>query len=179
MPLSLGQLRGKVVARIGLGVYSSALEFLRKQKLHLWGSEQPPKYLELNFLLTVRRLLNGKGFRKNLEKYDQQIHLSHRSLEHNSSIILRKLGVWGKSTVLLGSLRVWERAARNAVRGDLFKVFFYPLRNFDLAKFLLTDASMSSYGLIPLTCRGRASKENQDRRAIAGALSCMGRAGVT
>ena len=68
MPLSPRQPAEKVVDRSGLGAYSSATKFSQKQKLFLCSSEQSNKYLELNYLLAVRHVLNGKGFCMKLKK---------------------------------------------------------------------------------------------------------------
>ena len=120
--MNFAGLRQDVIDRLGTKVYRSALEYIQSIEPVLWGEDQPRRYLELNYVLTLRHLLHATGYGRTISFYDQKVKISEKSFRHNAQIFISFLGNWGDEHTPLGSLDIWRGKSRNVARSAAFKV---------------------------------------------------------
>jgi hypothetical protein len=111
--MKLADARAEVDKSIGSDRVDHLVEFVRGRHPHLWGSEQPRSFVEVNVVLSLYKDLFGKGFDKIVESIELPFMLSKLSIMHNVRVVRGHLAAWGKAQTPLGTPAEWNAAARH------------------------------------------------------------------
>lgn len=85
--------------------------YVKKCNPPLWGTARPKNFLYTTVILAIFHDLTGLGYQKILDQVSLSFHINKRSLEHNTKVIRRTLGEWGRSKTKLFRKSRWDRTA--------------------------------------------------------------------
>lgn len=114
MPRTLRDLRQR---KLGAATYEEMFDYLKAHKPVLWGTLQPPSFLEANLVLALYKDLVHHGYQRVLSEVKlTEFILSDKSFIKNTRRIRAVLAGWAEEKMKLGTRRDWNAAARHARR---------------------------------------------------------------
>ena len=88
------------------------IKYLSSKNINLWGAKKGRYFLFQNYYIAIFKLLNNLGYCYLAKITKPWLHLSDCSLRHNIKIIINILGQWGKSQLLLGTKKDWNKTSK-------------------------------------------------------------------
>lgn len=124
---SYSSIKKFVVRKVGEETFDDMLAYLKEHQPSLWGTIQPPSFLERNMVLTLYKDLQHHGYQRVLAEVDfGDFPLADKSFQKNAHRIRAVLANWAKTKIELGSPRAWKQAARHVPRpGKLVDVLLW------------------------------------------------------
>lgn len=101
--VSRRQMKADVLALVPKEQFAELLSLLVRKEPHLWGEDRPDHFFETCLMITLYHWKTGKGYCYLAKAVEGWLKTSHNSLAHNSRVLARLLGKWGKAKIVLGT----------------------------------------------------------------------------
>jgi hypothetical protein len=127
------EVEAAVRAHMPSRVLADILTFVRNNPPALWGLNRGRAFLRSYCLLALYKDITSTGYDALYKEVGSWLKSCPKTLRHNTQVLCLSFAAWGKTTVHLGSLEEWQRAASPLrLKGALKDVCLW-IDSFDLA----------------------------------------------